>query len=223
MDQDLILDFEENPIAGINEANVLYKIWTRPKDTIHFLLKNHPGKYMPILLVLGGISSAISKWSEKNDVGAEGFWLGMVYATVGGALLGWIFYYIYAWALSATGKWLKGTGTAIEMRTVVSWSLIPSIVTLLLIVPEEYFSMRINDMLYADYMERESLFLMEEIALYLVIAMEVILAIWGIYISIEGVSYVQGFSRWKSFGNLILPILVLIIPVFIVVFIFASL
>lgn len=212
MDDELLLDIEEHSLKGISEDNVLKKIWTRPRDTFRFLFANSPSKYVVPLMIIGGMVSALENWSEKNGFQTQNSWLYMVGVIIGGAIAGWIIYWIYAWGISATGKWLGGNASVEKCATVVAWAVIPGILGILLIIPEQ---MLMQQPLSAPIHSPSNLypgFSNYQLGIFGLSIIRIIIGIWSIYIAIEGIALIQGFNRWKAFFNYILPILVIMVP-----------
>ena len=192
----------------INEKNLLLVIWTKPKATLEFILLNRIKTYTILLFVLGGIANSITK-AQVNI--AEHSTLSitiLIFAVILGGLLGLLFYYVYAALLSWTGNWLDGKATINQFASVLAWSLIPSICTLILLVPKYII---FGDKTFTiDTNELNQLSL---ILYYLFIVIETLLSIWSIIILISGVSLIQGFTIWKALLNSILPIFAIIIPI----------
>ena len=207
-----ILEESETLSSDIKDDNIFTKIWTKPKDTLKYILKNYPEKYVTILLVLGGIVNAIDRASNKDmgDNMSIASVLGI--AIIFGGLFGWISYYIYAWGMSVTGEWLNGKSKPSEFRTVIAWSLIPSICSLFLLIPELII---FDDDLFKSVPLNESFFNgMSWIVFGLI---EITLGIWSLVILVNGISLIQNFGTGKSILNMFLPGLVFIIPIIAIV------
>jgi len=206
-----VIEETKNLSLDINDDNLLTKIWLNPTDTLKYILKNCPEKYVAILLVLGGMGRAIDRASSKGmgDNMSTAAVLGIT--IVLGGLLGWITYYIYAWAMSVTGEWLNGKSEPSQFRTIIAWALIPSICSLILLVPEVII---LGDDLFRSEIMNESLF--NSISWIIFGLIEIILAIWSMVILVKGISLIQDFGIGKSILNMILPGLVLIIPIVVI-------
>jgi len=212
-----VLEETENLSSDINDDNLFVKIWLNPTDTLKYILKNCPEKYVIILLVLGGIVRAIDRASIK-DMGDNMSTLSVLGITIiFGGLFGWIAYYIYAWALSVTGEWLNGKSDPSQFRTIIAWSLIPSICTLILLVPEVII---FGDDLFRSEPFNESL--LNTISWIMFGVIEIILAIWTLVILVNGISLIQNFGIGKSILNMILPGLVIAIPIMAIALLFGG-
>ena len=215
MEEDLILDDFEEAISGINDKNLFLTIWTRPRDTYKYIFRTNPEKNVLPLIIIGGTINGLSKAADKvNGINADTFQtLGLGF--IGGATIGWMMYYLFAWGVSVTGKWLNGIGTPSEFRTVFAWAVIPQILTALFIIPDIYFlESGIGDVYIQDYIESyESI----NIIVIISILIQFTLGLWSSIIIVIGVSQVQNFSIGKSILNYLLPVLIVIVPLFIVI------
>jgi hypothetical protein len=184
----------------VTENNLLLKIWTAPQDTLSFILEKCPDKHLTPLLILGGMVRALDRVVSQHahDKGgtADGLMMGIVFGT----LSGWLTYYCYAWGLSLTGNWLGGKATTDQLRTVLAWALIPSIASLVLLMPQvEILGDNSFRTEYASYFAEGS------IVLLFCQLLQLVLSIWSVGILIRGIALVQGFGFGKSVLNMLLP------------------
>lgn len=202
--EEILDDFDHNPIK-IDEDNLLKQIWLEPTATLSYILQNCPEKNVILFLVIGGISRAIDRASLK-DMGDD---LSTIYiltiAFVVGGLFGWMTYYISAWALSVTGKWLNGNALPASFRTVLAWSLVPTICTLFLLIPRVLI---FGDDLFRSVPENPFPYF-DTIYLSFAFA-ELIFGIWSLVILVQGIKLIQEFSTGRAILNLLLPIFVFI-------------
>ncbi len=119
----------------IQENTLLETIWLKPTQTLQFVLERCPNKYITGLFMLGGVSRVIDTASNRSLGDNMETWLVLTIVILAGGLFGWISFYIYAWAMSETGKWLKGKARSDGFRTILAWSLVPAIASLLLLIP----------------------------------------------------------------------------------------
>jgi hypothetical protein len=207
---DATRDIPENHIV---ESNLVFKIWTHPKQTLDYILKNCPGKNLTILFILAGISRAIDRAVSHHNGDKMSTVAVLTVAILGGGLLGWISYFFYAWLLSVTGKWIKGNATSENFRTILAWASIPLIASLLLLIPE---LMLVGGDIFRSEMAEISFPV--SIVLMIFWYIEISLAIWGLIILVEGISLVQNFKTGKAILNAVLPVLLIMIPVMLLVF-----
>jgi len=202
--------------SDINEDNLYKKIWFEPTATLRFILQYCPEKGVFPLLILGGIGRAIDRASMKNMGDDMSTFAVLGIAFFAGALLGWITYYIYAWGMSVTGKWLKGTAEPEKFRTIIAYSLIPSICALALVIPEV---MIFGDELFRSEPIHDSIF--QDIMLLVFAMTKIILGIWSLVILVKGISLIQNFTTGKAVLNMFLPGIVLLVPLLLIVLVVA--
>lgn len=203
--------------TGIQEDNLLTQIWFKPKRTLSYILQNQPEKYVPVLLCLGGIVRAIDRASMKGMGDKMSTITVLVMALVGGGLFGWITYYFYGWLLSVTGRWISGNGSAANFRTVIAWALIPSIFTLLLLLPELLI---FGDDLFRS--ERTNTSTFHDVIWIVFGLLEAVLGTWTIVILVKGVSLVQNFAAGKAIVNILLPGLLIVGPIILLAVLFGA-
>lgn len=124
----------------------------------------------------------------------------LLLALVGGGLFGWITYLLYAWGMSVTGQWLRGRSNYDTFRTVLAWSLVPSITTLLFLMPEVA--------VFGDSLFKSDLVVYSLASRTLAIAgglAQLVFSIWSLVILIKGIMLVQNFSLGRALANMILP------------------
>ena len=201
----------ESKFDDVNPNQLIYSIWSRPKITLEYVLEKCPKKYVFVFLVLGGIVRAINRASDRgmgDTMSTAGV---LTLSIVIGGLIGWMFYYIYAWALSFTGNWLNGKADPETFRTIIAWSLVPTITTLILLIPELLI---IGDQLFKS--EFTFLTTFQSVAMIGFGLIELALWIWSLVILVIGIKIIQGFTTGKAIFNIILPVLVLGIPLLII-------
>lgn len=191
--------------APIPPGNPLISIWLRPRQTLHYLIEHEPDKYVSVLLMLGGVVRSIDR-AQRQHMGDKYSTVSvLLMAFVMGSLFGWLTYYVYAWGMSATGRWLGGRTDAPTFRTVIAWSLVPSICTLLLLVPEL--------LLFGDDVFREvpeSGILGISPASLLLSLVQAAMGAWSLTILVTGTALVQDFRGGRALLNVLLPGLLLI-------------
>lgn len=206
MPNNILDDFDQSEDAvHIKEEELLKTIWLQPAATLSYVLKHCPEKYMTLFFILGGIAAAIDRAANKNL--GENLSLIAVLSTaiIGGALFGWLTYYLYAWTLSVTGKWLDGTAEPAPFRTLLVWALVPRIAILallpfqILVFGEDLF----RSTLEFDYSISGLLLIFFGI-------LELVLIIWSMVILVAGIRLIQDFSTGRAILNMTAPLLVFI-------------
>ena len=210
------LEKTETKRSIINDENLFRYIWFKPTETLRYIVENCPEKHVSLLLVLGGIVNVIGKASSKNMGDTMSTTSVLAICIIFGALFGWISYFIYAWGLSATGKWLNGNSESSEFKTLIAWALIPSICTLILLIPEPIILG--DDLFKSQKLNHSSL---NNTSLIFFGVLEIILGVWSIVLLVKGISLIQNFGIGKSILNCSLPVLVVFIPLVFLGFLFS--
>lgn len=200
-----VADYEA---AGVREDNLLLKIWRHPQATLRYILAYCPNKYIIPLLVLGGITRAIGRLQWKG-LGNMSVNTALMLAVVMGGLTGWISYYVYAWGLALTGRWLGGQADSGTFRTVTAWALLPTCLTLLTtalaysIQGEGYFQDVDLDIATSN-----------GLVVFLLALIELALTAWAVVIFVKGTMLVQQFGVGRAILNMVLPGAVVLAIVF---------
>lgn len=198
-----------NPNA-ISDENVFIKIWTSPREVFKFINTHKYDKYATVILILAGISRTFDRASIKNMGDDFSIWGIIAFCVSMGALFGWITYYIYSALISWTGKWINGKGTTDSILRVLSYALIPSIISLLLLIPQ--IIIYGNEIFKSDG-DITSGGIVSNIIFYGSLILEFALSLWSLVLAVIGISEVQKLSIGKSILNLILPAIVIITPI----------
>lgn len=198
----------------ISEENHLLTIWTYPRQTLEYILTYCPDKYVTGLFMLSGIARAISRASLKNagdDMSTVAV-LGLCVFI--GIAFGWMSFYVYAFFLSVTGRWINGKAEGSQFRTVLAWAMVPTVLSLILVIPELII---FGDDLFRSEPEHTGTFV--DIMWMVFGLLEITLAIWTIVILIKGIALIQKFSTGKAIANALLPGVLIIIPIVLIVFV----
>lgn len=207
-----ILDIVEEPGPDINESNLFRNIWLHPTATLRYILRHCPEKYVHALFLLGGAVRGMERAVASDSGEHLNFFLRLGIAVIGGAIGGWIGYHIYVWAMRVTGRWLKGNGSFNQIRTVMAWSLVPIICTIVLYALQ--FLLFGQDVLTRDLNFDNIAYSVGLIVMGLI---GITLGIWSLVILVKGVALVNGFSAGRAFLNVVLPIVIMIGLVLLVV------
>ncbi len=216
------MDNKENNLipenSTISQYDLLLNIWTKPKETIRYIIDTNPKQLVLILAILGGIFEALSVASGEGYGDRFSliniYFLSIIFGSIGG-ILG---LYITGFLLNWTGNWIGGNATSEEIRAAYAWGIVPIItMELMLLLPDLFFFGRD---LYTSEMPiiTSSPFLS---LLLLVFAFaELVVGIWAIIVFLKCLGEVQGFSVWKALGNVLLVWLIVLIPVIIIMLLF---
>lgn len=210
-------DFEDNLNPNyISDKKIFSEIWTSPRKVFRFINTYKYDKYVTMLLMLAGISRSFDRASMKNMGDNFSIWGIIAISIIIGAISGWISYYIYAALISWTGKWINAKGNTESILRVLAYALIPSIISLLFIVPQIVIYGVDIFKLEGDL---SSGGIVSNIIFYGAMILEIALGIWSLVLIVIGISEVQKLSIGKAILNIMLPAIVIMTPILIFVFI----
>lgn len=214
METDVLDSIPENENERLTDQEIFTTIWTSPRRVFKFINDNHYDKYNLILLSLAGLSRAFDRAVMKNL--GDTMSLSGVIATcvIGGAVFGWISYYLYAALINWTGGWLNGKGNTKSIVTALAYGMLPLIVALALLIPQ--IVVYGNEMFKSDG-DIISGGWLSNVIVYGSLALEFILAVISIVLTVVGISEVQKLSIGKSILNLVLPFFVVFVPIFLII------
>lgn len=185
----------------------IFEIWTKPKKTFTWLFANDPKKYQIPLLILSGISIVLNNSLSKSSGEGSLLYTLIAFSIIGGGVFGWLSLYLYSMILSWTGRWLKGKADTSAYLTVIAWSNIPWICSILVWI--------FKIILWGDQtlqIEKEQL---EGLSLYLYSLFDfvlLVLGIWSAVLLLIGITLIQKFTIQKTILNLFLSLIFLAIP-----------
>ena len=160
-----------------------------------------------LMFILDIIANKISIWSIISV------------CLIAGGLFGCVIYYIYALLLNWTGKWLKGEGNTGSILRMLAYSIIPSIIAVVFLIPE----VCIYNVMFKSGGDLLTILSGENIGSILIILLNLfsllkfVLGIWAIVLCIIGISEVQKFSIGKSILNFFMPSLIIFVPIFLLI------
>jgi len=212
---------DENNHEAIQLSNreIFTKIWTSPRSVMKSTNENRYNDLTTILLIFAGINGSFNRAENTNMGDHMSLFSVLAICIIGGAVFGWISFYIYSALLSWTGKWLKGKGNTGSLLRMVSYTTIPSLVALCMIV------LRITLFGNQEFQKHVDIFdngILSGIVYGFSLLIEIGMGIWTIVILVTGISEVQKLPIGKSILNMILPVLLLcaiLIPIGAIAFI----
>ena len=187
--------------------NPWVSIWTRPRQTIRAIVESNPRSQLWVLLVLGGIATALNRAIYKPVGDTLPLAPILTAILIMGLVAGIIRVYAFPWLLRMIGTYLGGKATLPELRATAAWSMVPLIWGLLLWIPGLALYGREWFMSMHPTMAQNPL-----PALFLLLV-TVVLTVWSVVISVITIAEVQKFSVWKAILNAILAGIILMIIV----------
>ncbi len=182
----------DRPPADHIDGSPLLTIWTEPRSTIRTILDTRPTYGVLPLAAVSGFGNGLAQvFGLKATVDYPILTMVGVAAIVG-PIFGIIGLYIAAAIFQTTGRWLKGRGTAQDVRAAVAWSGVINYPTMLMMVGmylafgKEFFgpqALASPSPTYLAYLAAGFLF-----------------GIWGVFVFCKSVGEAHLFSAWKAFG-----------------------
>jgi hypothetical protein len=197
----------------IEDNKVFETVLMHPKKAFKFIHKYRYENHLKVLLVLGGINNSFDRAVSNNSGDKMELSAVIGFAVIGGALLGWISFYLYAALVSWSGSWLNGKGKTADILRVLAYSLIPSIVTMVLMI----FQIVVygNDYFKSD-IDINDKGIVASIIYFGCALGQIGLSIWSLVLFTLGVAEVQKFTFGKAFLNVILPIVIIAVPILVI-------
>lgn len=205
---------ETSESIQLTDKEIFTQIWTSPRKVFKYIIESGYEKYSYNLIILAGIIRAFNNSMDKSLGDKIPLWGVIAISIVLGGLIGWIFFEAYAWGISKTGKWLKGISDKKGILRIMSYSIIPVIPTIFLIV--------IQILIYGNEMYKSdgditSGGLTANILFYSSIVLQIVLSIWTLVLFVIGISEIQKFSIGKAILNILIPALIVMTTIFLLV------
>lgn len=207
---------EEITASQQSNHNLFLSIWVRPRGTIRQIVDSDPEKYVIILAVISGIFQALDRASERA-LGDSMSLIGILLLSLCLGALGGVFSLYVGGALFRwSGSLFGGVADSIHVRAALAWSSVPDIVLLIVYIPVIIIFGRNWFTSSSEWMDaEESLFLA---VVCLLATAGLILVVWKAFILIKCLAEVHSFSAWRSIASIIVGFLVIIVPLFVLIF-----
>lgn len=176
------------------DVNPWVKIWTSPKVTIKKIVAHNPKYFFSLLCFIYGLAWCFSMAQTLM----LGHYYNVVSLVVVSALLafpiGYVFLSISTAFFWLAGKVFKGKADYYSIRAAVSWSNVPTLLTLLtwLVLIVRYGS----NIFISASPEMTTAVSISDICMVL----QAIAGVWAVVILVGSYAQVQSFSNWKSVG-----------------------
>lgn len=195
------------------EGNPWLSIWTEPRQTIGSIVKTDPKFRFVLLSAIYGLPMALNL-AQNFSLGAKvPIWAILIGSLIVCTVLGMIGISISTWLLHVTGRWIGGKGSFQTIRTAVTWSNVPNIVTLLMwgvllgIFGGAVFNKQFSETHFIGFQAG---------IVFIVFLIQAVISIWGFIILLQGLGEVQGFSAWKALLNVLIPFVIVVAIIWLV-------
>ena len=201
-------DFPEfiNNDNTINNSTVFEKLFTAPQRTFAFIHGYKFEKYLVLIAILNGISSAVARAAEQKEGDTLPLWGIILLSIAIGSVFGYITLLFYSFVTNITGGWLKGTAGTNDIMRVLTYSMVPSLLKLVMVAfkmvvfGKAIFS---SDFYISDYSA------LDKVIYYGTTLVIVVVSVWSVVLFVLGLAEVQKFSIGKAILNVLLPVVIM--------------
>jgi Yip1 domain len=204
---------QEVTVQEFTDKEVLTKIWITPYPVFKFIRERGYEKNLWPILILIGVANVLD---QDNFLSINGeFWnLGMlIFKVVASIIISFVSMYVYAGLISWTGGWIGGQPQTWNIYKVISYASIPTICTIAIWVLRQLItgSITLEEIENSEHDLSVMMFLS-----YALLLVDFVLSIWALVLMVTGVSEAQKFGAGKAFLNLLLPLLIFGVPIWLV-------
>jgi signal peptidase I len=164
-------------------------VWLRPRATISDILARDPRRHVLLLAAIGGIATVVIQLFLAGHRTELLVWPVIAAVAGGGALLGIVGLYLNGLMFRWSGRLLGGRATQTQLRAVMAWARLPSIVSLAICVLA---------LLWLAYVANGSA---PRVVIPVLQAIIVALGIWSLVIALLMLARAQGFGFWRTIGS----------------------
>lgn len=181
-------------------------IWTQPRATIREIIADNPNRSLWILASIYGFCSLMNLFQSlmlgvRMSTGAL-----FLLAVVLSPIWGYINFTVWSWFVTWTGKWFKGEGRFITIRSAYAWSCVPITLNIplwLLMV------ITFGHQLFVNF-SGQALSHSKVTFLFFILISKVVLAMWSLVIYLNALAEVQKFTMIRAILNVVVAALILI-------------
>lgn len=183
-------------------------IWTKPRATISKIVAENPNCGLWWLASIYGVCALLNLF-QSMALGREfGVGIILILAVVLAPFYGYVSFAIWSWFVFWTGKWFKGKGTFKTVRASYAWSCVPIVVNIPL---WGLMAILFGHQLFANTAEASMPPMGLMYAVFAILVVKVIMAIWSLVIFLNTLAEVQGYSMTRSIFNVIVAALILFV------------
>jgi hypothetical protein len=184
-------------------------MWTKPREVVRQQLDTEPQKHVLLIAILAGAAGQVA----NNMVAMPpepALRLGALAGIVAfGAVSGVIWLYVGGWLMGMAGRWIGGVASAMECRTAMAWSMIPTLwMAPVNLVIGLYYVTEGADAIAPprDGGVPANVGFFEIMPPWMVAIMGIgmIVGLWQLVISCMAVGEAHQFSGWRGLGTLLL-------------------
>ncbi len=197
-----------------------FTIWTAPRATIRRIVDSDPTRNVVALAAIGpAIGALAGQWSKalSNNANLSVLWPLWVAASVAiQAALGVLSLFIFGAIFKWSGSLLGGVASRIEVRAAIAWSQVPGIAAGIVLLIAVLLGVPIPHPAPGTLAQIDPAF-------YKVMAVEGVLGIWGLVVSLKCMGEVHRFSAWRALAAILIPPLIALVAIGFIVFVVSRL
>jgi hypothetical protein len=208
----------------------LLSILYRPRETMRRILDSGPDRWAIQIVLLAFVCASVSDIDPRKLSAALPsvklpFVLAIaVLSIVVGAAVWVCALFLFSWIAAPVGRMMGGVGTAPDVRAALAWGMVPAIWSVLYRIPLAVYKNRFPVPTEANVRETLMQFLAHGgcSLIVVLIACQIALGIWSIYIASSTLGEAHRFSTGQGFVNLIIAVALPVLVIGAAVFTFAK-
>jgi hypothetical protein len=205
-------------MSGDNSFNPWVSIWTSPRATVSKLAHDTPNRGLWWLAAIYGFSGLLNFFQSiflGNKIGIFPiFFLALILSPI----WGYVSFSVWSFAVSLTGKWLKGAATFKVVRMAYAWSCVPFIINVVLwLILATVF----GQALFTNFHEGYPFTRGQVAFLFMILILRIAVGIWSLVIYLNALAEVQKFSVLRAIGNMLLAVVLVGLFFWLITFVFS--
>jgi len=186
--------------------NPWFSMWIQPRTTIAYILENRSKASLLFLCAVIGWPAALQIAQMFSLSSVFSFpWL-LVVSVLAAPILGGIGMGVMGFALYIIGKGLGGASSFFDVFCAVTWSNITSFVS---VVGYGVILLFFGMSWFSAAWTQEAITSGMAYLFFVLLSIQAVFVIWTIYLLVQSIAQIQGFSSWKSLGNVVLSMVLL--------------
>lgn len=210
LDQDWVQENEDGtkttPVPAVRDRVML--LIRQPRLAFETFLEHHRGEYVSILFYGIGLNRVIDRMIGKSAGEDSSLVMLLGLALISAFFTALVGLPLAAWFLGVTGRWIGGKAFYKPLETVLAWSGLPGIATLIFMVP---LILVLGKEPFMEFPEINGIF--EQALFFGTMGLSLVFSIWSVVLLAIGLSVAHGFSMAKALGNLVIAFSIVLIPI----------
>jgi hypothetical protein len=205
-------------VAKQKEINPWLSMWTKPRETIRWIVKTNPNMHIWWLAGFYGLPLLL-RFAQGLSLGQDlSIFLILIVSVIFAAPVGMLGFVVMSALVYWMGKWLGGAGNYASIRAAIAWSKMPNVVVsfLWLILMGLFGAQVFFETFPLSPFTGASYVIFSAVTL-----IHTVLIVWSFVLLFRALAEVQKYSVWKAIINVVLPFVVVAIALWeLLVFIF---